>query len=367
MTHRAPTFAGPGICVLGLAVLTLISAAPAFAQDAAPPPPAAGGHANEIVVDPDGTLHIPAQTIPMSSLISPELKASLIFYLTHFKDPKYNTPGPDGSKLIHKAERDAQDALYPVNKDDTTVGGVHVIVFTPKGGTSAKNRHRVLIELHSAECWIDCATLGSQPIAYLGKIKVVAIDYQEPQFPTAVGQVESVYRTLLKTYKPRNIGIYGCSRGGVLVSRSLAWLQKQNLPRPGAAGVLCASADGGAKGDSTYTGGALGNGVITKGFVGPQVDKYLGLDPNDPLAAPINSPAILSKFPPTLMITGTRGVEMSTAVFTHERLVQLGVDSELHVFEGGRHSFWYDPVPPESKQVYDIIVKYFDRHLGARN
>jgi hypothetical protein len=26
----------------------------------------------------------------------------------------------------------------------------------------------------------------------------------------------------------------------------------------------------------------------------------------------------------------------------------------------------YDPAPPESKQVYDIIVKFFDRHLGAR-
>lgn len=347
------------------AIVTLVVAPPVLAQDAAPP--AANSHPNEIVVDPDGTLHIPAQTIPMSVLISPELKASLIFYLTHFKDPKYNTPAADGSKLIHKAERDAQDKLYPVNKDDTKVGGVHVIVFTPKGGPSVKNKSRVLIELHSAECWIDCATLGSQPIAYLGKIKVVAIDYQEPQFPTAVGQVESVYRTLLKTYKPQNIGIYGCSRGGVLVSRSLAWLQKQKLPRPGAAGVLCASADGGAKGDSTYTGGALGNGVITRGFVGPQTDKYLGdIDPNDPLAAPINSPAILAKFPPTLMITGTRGVEMSTAVFTHERLVQLGVDSELHVFEGGRHSFWYDPIPPESKQVYDIIVKYFDRHLGGR-
>jgi hypothetical protein len=354
---------------IGLIFASMLALSPAWAQDSAPAPAAASSpHPNAIVVDPDGTLHIPAQTIPMSSLMSPELKASLMFYLTHAKDPKYSTPGPDGSKLIHKAERDAQDALYPVNKDDTTVGGVHVIVFTPKGGVSAKNKHRVLIELHSADCWIDCAILGSQPITYLGKIKVIAVDYQEPQFPTAVGQVESVYRELLKTYKPQNIGIYGCSRGGIVVSRSLAWFQKQKLPTPGAAGILCASADGVAKGDSTFTGAALGNGVITKVSATPPVDRDLGdIDPNDPLAAPINSPAVLSKFPPTLMIAGTRGVELSTAAYTHEALVRLGVESDLHVFEGGRHAFWFDPVPPESKQIYDIIVKYFDRHLGRHS
>jgi hypothetical protein len=27
-------------------------------------------------------------------------------------------------------------------------------------------------------------------------------------------------------------------------------------------------------------------------------------------------------------------------------------------------SFWDDPAPPKSKRVYDIIVKFFDRHLG---
>jgi hypothetical protein len=42
------------------------------------------------------------------------------------------------------------------------------------------------------------------------------------------------------------------------------------------------------------------------------------------------------------------------------------VESDFHVFEGPRYSFWYDPEPPESKQRYDIIVKVFDRHRGRR-
>jgi acetyl esterase/lipase len=220
----------------------------------------------------------------------------------------------------------------------------------------------VLIELHSAGCWTDCAQLGSQPIAYLGKIKVVAVDYHEPQFPTAVEEVTQVYRALLKSYRPRNIGIYGCSRGGVLVARSLAWFQAHALPRPAAAGLLCASA-GGARGDAVYVGSELGNGVMSRGEMAADPD--LGnVDPNGPLAAPVYTPDVLSKFPPTLLIAGARGVELSTAAYTHEQLDKLGVESDLHVFEGGRHSFWYDPAPPESKQVYAIIVRFFDRHLG---
>ena len=75
---------------------------------------------------------------------------------------------------------------------------------------------------------------------------------------------------------------------------------------------------------------------------------------------------MLKKFPPTLLIAGLRGVEMSTAAYSHQQLVKVGVESDLHVFEGGRHSFWYDPTPPESKEVYAIIVKFFDRHLGRK-
>ena len=40
-----------------------------------------------------------------------------------------------------------------------------------------------------------------------------------------------------------------------------------------------------------------------------------GTDPEDPLVAPINSPEMLAKFPPTLVITATRGFELSGAVY----------------------------------------------------
>src|SRR5258707_1314328 len=68
----------------------------------------------------------------------------------------------------------------------------------------------------------------SVPIASVGKIKIVSIDYrQAPEytFPSASEDVEAVYRELLKTYKPGNIGIYGCSAGGALTAQSMAWFE----------------------------------------------------------------------------------------------------------------------------------------------
>jgi acetyl esterase/lipase len=45
-------------------------------------------------------------------------------------------------------------------------------------------------------------------------------------------------------------------------------------------------------------------------------------------------------------------------------LVKQGVDVELHAWDGLFHGFFYNPDVPESRDCYDIIVKFFDRHLG---
>ena len=89
-----------------------------------------------------------------------------------------------------------------------------------------------------------------------------------------------------------------------------------------------------------------------------------GTDPKDPLVAPINSPEMLGKFPPTLIVTATRGFELSGAVYTHNQLVKHGVDAQLHVWDGLFHGFFYNPDVPESRDCYDVIVRFFDRYLG---
>ncbi|HEV2284592.1 MAG TPA: hypothetical protein VGR80_01005, partial [Steroidobacteraceae bacterium] len=45
-------------------------------------------------------------------------------------------------------------------------------------------------------------------------------------------------------------------------------------------------------------------------------------------------------------------------------LTDAGVEAELHVWDGLWHAFFFDPDLPESRQVYRVVVRFFDRHLG---
>ena len=80
--------------------------------------------------------------------------------------------------------------------------------------------------------------------------------------------------------------------------------------------------------------------------------------------SPVFSDQVLCKFPATQVITGTRHFDLSAAVYTHTRLIKLGVEADLHVWEGLFHFFFMNPDVPESRDAYDVMVKFFDKHLG---
>ena len=96
----------------------------------------------------------------------------------------------------------------------------------------------------------------------------------------------------------------------------------------------------------------------------PRLDYFEGADPSDPLVSPGSSDDVLRAFPPTLIITGTRGFEMSSSVYAHSRLVRVGVEADLHVWEGLFHGFFYNPDVPESRDSYDVIINFFASQLG---
>ena len=353
-------------CVPGIAaVMAATIASLAFAAD----PPRVGLAA-------DGTVSVPALSVPLTPYLSPEARAYMIQHLSDMQNAE-RLVQENGLPRFMRGYLVRQRELYPHTRTDTKIGGVHVYDYTPKAGISAENRKRVLIDLHGggfSGCWPGCAELESIPITALAKIRVVSVDYREgPEFkhPAASEDVAAVYRELLKTYRAENIGIYGCSAGGMLTAMSVAWLQQHGLPRPGAVGIFCAGA-GAPKGistfegDAAYTAGPLGELRVPQGDAAP-AGYFAGTDPADPLVAPINAPQVLAKFPPTLLITGTRGFELSGAVYTHTQLVKNGVDARIHVWEGLFHGFFYNPDVPESQDCYRVIVDFFARTLGKRS
>lgn len=347
-------------------LLAVLFTPPIWSQDRPATEPA------KVVVQADGTVDVPAQVVPMSTFLSPEAKA----YVTqHLKDMQNSEilKQDAGVPRFMKGYLARDYEIFAFEKKDQKIGGVHVHIYTPKNGIAAKNRKRILINLHGggfSGCWPGCAELESIPLSALGQIEVVSVDYREGpdhKFPAASEDVASVYQELLKTHQPNNIGIYGCSAGGMQTALSVAWFQTHNLPAPGAIGIFCAGAGGVFGGDALYTAGPLGEARMAP--PSPPTSRvplgyFSDADPNDPMVAPVKSPQVLSKFPPTLVITATRGFELSAALYTHEQLVKAGVDTELHVWEGLFHGFFYNVDVPESKDAFNVMVKFFDRHLG---
>ncbi len=330
-----------------------------------------------VTVDPDGTVHVPAMVVPPSDYLSPEGRAYLAVHLHNVQDP-VKLAQPDGIPPFLAGYLARQKELHPVTREETTIAGVHAYVYTARGGTSPVNERRVLINLHGGgfhECWPACAELESIPIASLGRIKVISLDYRQApahRFPAASEDVAAVYRELLKKHRPQDIGIYGCSAGGMLTGESVAWFQSHGLPRPGAVAILCAGMTLGAGfgGDANYLALPAGEARFPaepiSGKARLPLAYFEGADLHDPLVAPANSMQVLARFPPTLVVTATRGFELSSAVHSHALLVKAGVEAELHVWEGLFHGFFYNPDVPESRDCYDVIVSFFARHLGRR-
>lgn len=325
-----------------------------------------------------GTVHVPAFDLPLSNYLSPEARQVLQRAPNEASAPCPSLSDPanltvDAVKAVRAclAEREKPRleklrTQFPVVTEPETIAGVPTEIFTPKEGNSATNKHRVLINLHGGGFVVGDARGESIPIAALGKIKVVGVDYRmgpEHKFPAASEDVAAVYQALLKDYAPANIGIYGCSAGGRLTAQSMAWFQKVGLPRPGAIGVFGAGAASGVDGDSAH----IGSAILRRDMIAaPHRQAYFGRNPNlkDPLMGPVSSPEGMSKFPPTLLISATRDYGLSNIVYTHAQLVKSGVPADLHVWEGLGHCFFGDPELPESHEAYEVIVKFFASHLG---
>lgn len=335
-------------------------------------------------INDHGEIDIQEMTLPFSSLASPEAKQNMIEYTRTMERVRAETRGAPievirekTDEIIFKPTVARLREVFDVDIKEERIGGVLTDVVVPSSGISEANQHRVLINLHGGSNEKGSrfgARAESIPIASLGGYKVVAVDYRlapEFKFPAASEDVARVYNELLKTYRPENIGIYGCSAGGRLTGQSLAWFQAHDLPRPGAIGVF-----GWGIGvhlgpaDSSY----LSMGA-TIGVAWPEPDRlpehdyfYTVKDFTDPLVSPELHDEVISKFPPTLVITGTRDFGMSQALHTHTRLTKAGVDTDLHVFEGVPHCAFANiavmPEVPETQQAWDLIVNFFDEHLG---
>ena len=367
------------LLLLGLGSLLLTVTAPVAST---PAPKTDADEHRQPWVDPEGVAHLPVAGVPPSRFMS---AVSRTKFIQQFSKPEPARHEADSRAQDAKALREGDERknapfvaraeeLYPVNIEPRVIGGVRTRVITPKAGVLPKNRARVLINLHGGGfIWGEGngALTESVPIAGLGRIMVITVAYRmgpEFTFPAASEDVAAVYRELLKNHHAEDIGLYGCSAGGILAAESVAWFEKEGLPIPGAIGTFCGSAMVIVGGDSSHVAPLLVGEFPSKdGDTGSLSSNlyFRNASTSDPMVEPGVSAQVLSRFPPTLLITGSRDFLSSSVFAAQAALTRAGVDAELHVWDGMWHAFLMDPDLPESKEVYQVVVRFFDRHLGA--
>lgn len=346
----------------------------------------------------NGTLYIRDLTIPPSDLWSREFQQFHAATLNADPDAEFAWPIPE--RTAPKRAWDEFDAWvdercnapvlaaarrnYRVEIEDTRIAGVRVAIVTPADGIKPVNDRRVLLSLHGGSFVINRGIMGglieSIPVAAIGRIKVITLDYRQApfhQYPAASEDVQTVYTELLRSYEPGSIGIYGFSAGGVLCAQALARFQFTGVPRPGAAGILGIAPPppfgrtppwGEGWGDSSvwFSGRPRNQPTPTERSMGEVGKWYMeSASPDDPQAYPGISDAVLEGFPSTLFLSGTRDFAFSSVVAAHARFVKLGVDASLYAMEGAPHGAHVMAIgTPEAHDAQSYIARWFEKHLG---
>lgn len=375
--ERKPWRSRPGACRHLVATVCALSVAvgpaSAWASDSSLAPPPEMPPTNSNPIENDGTVNVPTFRLPPSPYLSPEARAALPRSPFDPEEPMRTAIANGTASQMRAGIAQAlapriRELIerYPVTITDATIAGLPAVFIRPVAPLPVGNAHKILINLPGGAFAIasprGTGLLESIPLAVMARVTIVSITYRqtpESRYPAANEDFVSVYRALLKRHRAQDMGVFGCSSGGVLTAQAPGWLRKAKLPQPAAIGIFCAAADAHYWGDSKIFARPF-QALAPLDWKRPYFD---GADLSDPLVSPVVSPDLLKVFPPTLLITATRAFDMSGAVNTHRELVKAGVDAELHVWDGLGHAFFYDINLPEAKEAFAVMTRFFSRHL----
>lgn len=322
---------------------------------------------------PDGSVHVPARTIPAPTSISPEARLGLAqaaaLPLGVYPPPsdkaawkQYVARADAGFKPMFDRMRGAARAEV----EKIGIAGVTVYVATPHAPRADRSK-QVRLTLHGGAL----VMLGGEFVG--GEAAMTAtesgclsysVDYRMPPdhpYPAAVDDGVAVYRELCKRHEAGRIAISGGSAGGNLAAAVTLKARDLGLPLPAAAVLLTPELDLTESGDSFETNALID--VVLKGRLRECNELYAnGHDLRDPYLSPLFGD--FSKgFPPTFLQAGTRDLFLSNTVRMHRALLGAGVEAELHVFEGMPHGgFMVDC--PEGRELQQAVERFLAKHWG---
>ena len=317
-------------------------------------------------------LEVPARTLPVPTTVSPEMQALIAAPLS----PTWNAvpQSADEWKALSapSAGRGLPElrARWSIKSEHVVLNGVNVYMLTPQV-IPPENRNRLLVHVHGG-CYVmgggEAGTSEAVYMAGFGHFKVLSVDYRRPPefpYPAALDDAIAVWKAALKMARPGNMAIFGTSAGGALTLSTVLRAKQEGLPLPGAIAPGTPMSDLTGAGDSFHTNFMIDNILVGgDGRCDAMARLYAnGHDLKDPLLSPVYGD--MHGFPPAMLTTGTRDLLLSNTVRVHRKLRQAGVDAELQVFEGQSHAHYMrDASAPETREAFEEIARFFDRHLG---
>ncbi len=315
-------------------------------------------------IAPDGTARV-TRVVPIPQSLSPQAQKFLANPASDAFQPQTLQQRRIETDAWQARAGAASRKVYPASVKRSTIAGIPVLLVTPLSGMVPD---RVLINLHGGGFNSDSGSLTETiPIANLTKMKVVAVLYRlapEHPFPAALDDAIAVYKSLLRTYKPDHIAIYGTSAGAVLTGEVAAQIKHLGLPEPGALGIFSGFGDFSRAGDSRSLFALNGlSGHLEPAEPGRNPDRkyFVSTDPRNPILSPVFSD--LHGMPPALFITSERDMLLSGTTILERAYLRAGDDAHLIVFEGLPHAFWNDVSLPESREAYHYMAGFFTKYL----
>lgn len=246
--------------------------------------------------------------------------------------------------------------------EERQANGVNVYDIVPAG--LAPDERGVVLDIHGGAMilggGIACRAMASQFAERL-QTRVRTVDYRMPPdhpFPAPLDDCLAAYRDLLDHYPANEIFVSGNSAGGNLAAALILRARDEGLPLPAGAILMTPEADLTESGDSFQTN--LGVDTIPATLMPVNLLYADGRD----LASPYLSPlfADFTKgFVPSILISGTRDLFLSSVVRMHRALRKAGVEAELHLIEACGHVQF--PGSPEAVEIDQEIARFMARLL----
>ena len=323
--------------------------------------------------------------------VSPEMTEFMVSWTPYWQAPNYvPLPAPEDYdswdfKVIFadvmapmiKLGEDLLVSMEMTSKEEF-IGGVRTVIVSPK-----VNRHpdKVLVHVHGGAFYGHLPETTYDriaPLADMLDMEIVSVDYKlmpgkEGENWDLLDQRDQVIDVLnaLSTdegakYKPENVGIYGCSAGSGLVAMSLNEMSKKGEALPGAAVMQGAMVDFTFDSDSYHTlryDDPRTNVDHLVDTIWPML-KLTEEKVNDPRYSTVLDDFEGRAFPPMMIQSGTKEIQMSDGIRFYSKLRSAGHVTQLDLHDAMQHCFHGHWGTPEAKLAVERVAEWFEEHLA---